>query len=116
MTIMSIRLPILLHARLKGSAERRRTSVAQLLRELLEAGLNRQENGTGDPVTMDDLRKFAATWERLIVAIFATEQMVVRCLDPHRTMLPMAGQKAIELAAEMLGTSRPKAAPRAPST
>ncbi|HOX46039.1 MAG TPA: hypothetical protein PK668_20725 [Myxococcota bacterium] len=59
---------------------------------------------------MNDLRKYAVTWERLIVAILATEQMVVRCLDPHRTVLPMAGQKAIELAAEMLGTSRPKAA------
>jgi len=101
----------LLHARIQATSFKDRTSLSEAVRLLLEEALNRRLPGCGDPVTMDDLQKLAVKWERLIVAILATEQMVVRCLDPHRTVLPMAGQKAIELAAEMLGTSRPKVAP-----
>ncbi|GEM_PF-1261051 len=111
MPSVTIRLSKLLHSRIQATSFQDRTSLSEAVRLLLEEALNRRLPGCGDPVTMDDLQKLAVKWERLIVAILATEQMVVRCLDPHRAVLPMAGQKAIELAAEMLGTSRPMAAP-----
>lgn len=102
MTNLVVRIPIILRARLKAVAGRRRMTVAKLVRGLLEESLDRAENGTGDPLTRGDLLKL----ERLFLAIFATEQMVVRSLDPNRALLPAAGQKAMELTAEILGTKR----------
>ncbi|HOX60137.1 MAG TPA: hypothetical protein PLC99_24950 [Verrucomicrobiota bacterium] len=111
MPSMTIRMSKLLHSRVQATSFQDRTSLSETVRLLLEEALAKRGPGCGDPVTMDDLQKLAVKWERLIVAILATEQMVVRCLDPHRSVIPHAGQKAMELAAEMLGTSRPKTAP-----
>ncbi|HOX59160.1 MAG TPA: hypothetical protein P5117_05230 [Spirochaetia bacterium] len=102
MTNLVVRVPFVLRARLKEASRRHRKTVGELVRELLEASLDREENGTGEPFTMSDLKKL----ERVFVAIFAIEQMVVRSLDPHRSLLPQAGQKAIDLTAELLGTKR----------
>jgi len=103
MTNLVVRVSGVLRARLNEASRRHRKTVGELVREFLEASLEREENGTGEPVTMAELKKL----ERLFVAIFATEQMVVRSLDPHRSLLPLAGEKAIELTAELLGTKRP---------
>jgi len=102
MTNLTIRISNLLRTRLIATAGKERVSISELVRVLLNDSLDRRQAGGGDPVTMADLKKL----ERLFVAIFATEQMVVRSLDPHRSLLPLAGKKAMELTAEMLGTKR----------
>lgn len=108
---LTIRISKLLYSRILVVAERERICLSEVARMFFEEALDRRQPGGGDPVTLDDLQQLAVKWERLIVAIFAIEQMVVRSLDPNFALLPEVGKRAIRMTEELLGTGCPKAAP-----